>query len=338
LAGSERAADTANNDRQTRLEGADINQSLLALKECIRALDQGAKHLPFRQSKLTQVLKDSFVGNSRTVMIATVSPNNGACEHTLNTLRYAYRVKELKSAGPAGQGVQNAYMPHSYLVQQEEAQAVQAQQQQQYIRQQQVEQQRQEAMLQQQQHAALAKMKAGGAPSQIPVPRQSSQPQLHQPQQYNAPQPVQPQQQQPQQQQRRRIQQPTEYADDDDDDGVTPSDDRQQEFTQTHNAIASKILEDEEDLVDAHRRQIDETMKLVKEEMDLLRRFDKMEIKIDDYISALDSLIERKIRAQGELRERLNECKRHLAEEETLSSSFKKHQMQQQMQKMHLGK
>jgi hypothetical protein len=43
------------------------------------------------------------------------------------------------------------------------------------------------------------------------------------------------------------------------------ADDRHEEFTQTHNAIASKILEDEEDLVDAHRRQIDETMKLVKE-------------------------------------------------------------------------
>ena len=83
--------------------------------------------------------------------------------------------------------------------------------------------------------------------------------------------------------------------------------------------------------MDAHRRQIDETMKLVKEEMDLLRRFDKMEIKIDDYISALDSLIQRKINAQAELRERLNECKRHLAEEETLSSSFKKHQLQLQM-------
>lgn len=61
LAGSERAADTSNNDRQTRLEGADINQSLLALKECIRALDQNAKHLPFRQSKLTQVFYNFFV-------------------------------------------------------------------------------------------------------------------------------------------------------------------------------------------------------------------------------------------------------------------------------------
>jgi hypothetical protein len=67
--------------------------------------------------------------------------------------------------------------------------------------------------------------------------------------------------------------------------------------------------------------------------MDLLRRFDKMDIKIDDYIASLDSLIERKIKAQGELRERLAECKRHLQEEEHLSSSFKKHQMQQQLQK-----
>ncbi len=66
--------------------------------------------------------------------------------------------------------------------------------------------------------------------------------------------------------------------------------------------------------------------------MDLLRRFDKMDIKIDDYIAALDSLIERKIKAQAELRERLTECKTHLQEEEHLSSSFKKHQLLKQSQ------
>ncbi|KAI8391175.1 P-loop containing nucleoside triphosphate hydrolase protein [Radiomyces spectabilis] len=96
LAGSERGADRGDANNKTRMEGAEINKSLLALKECIRALDQDKKHTPFRGSKLTQVLRDSFVGNSRTCMIATISPNNMNSEHTLNTLRYADRVKELK--------------------------------------------------------------------------------------------------------------------------------------------------------------------------------------------------------------------------------------------------
>lgn len=96
LAGSERGADTLDCARQTRREGAEINKSLLALKECIRSLDMNKKHVPFRGSKLTEVLRDSFIGNCRTVMIGAVSPSNGNCEDTLNTLRYADRVKELK--------------------------------------------------------------------------------------------------------------------------------------------------------------------------------------------------------------------------------------------------
>ena len=98
LAGSERGADVIDTGKKTKQDGAEINKSLLALKECIRALDKAGKknHLPFRGSKLTQVLKDSFMGNSKTIMIANVSPALSCCEPTLNTLRYADRVKELK--------------------------------------------------------------------------------------------------------------------------------------------------------------------------------------------------------------------------------------------------
>ncbi len=69
---------------------------MLALKECIRALDQDKKHTPFRGSKLTLVLRDSFTGNCKTLMFANISPSLSCSEHTLNTLRYADRVKELR--------------------------------------------------------------------------------------------------------------------------------------------------------------------------------------------------------------------------------------------------
>jgi hypothetical protein len=103
LAGNERGSDTFDCDRKTRMEGAEINKSLLALKECIRALGMGKSHVPFRGSILTEVLRDSFLGNSRTTMIACVSPANTNCEHSLNTLRYTQRVKEFGGGG-AGRG------------------------------------------------------------------------------------------------------------------------------------------------------------------------------------------------------------------------------------------
>ena len=102
LAGSERATETQSNDRNRLAEGADINKSLLALKECIRALDSRKKgnieqHVPFRNSKLTLVLRDSFLGKAdlcKIIMISCVSPSNHSANHTINTLRYSMRLKE----------------------------------------------------------------------------------------------------------------------------------------------------------------------------------------------------------------------------------------------------
>ena len=97
LAGSERGTDTKSHNRQRRTESSDINTSLLALKECIRAIDSDSKHVPYRQSKLTLILKDCFVSKSaRTAMISTLSPGSNSTDHTINTLRYADRIKEQK--------------------------------------------------------------------------------------------------------------------------------------------------------------------------------------------------------------------------------------------------
>lgn len=91
LAGSERASDTT--DKFTRAEGAEINTSLLALKEVIRALANNGSHVPFRLSPLTQVLKSAFV-SSTTVFIACVAPDLKNCDPTMNTLRYADRIHQ----------------------------------------------------------------------------------------------------------------------------------------------------------------------------------------------------------------------------------------------------
>lgn len=102
LAGSERATETQSNNKSRLAEGAEINKSLLALKECIRALDarkikgNSDQHVPFRNSKLTLVLRDSFLGKAnlcKIIMISCVSPSNHSSNHTINTLRYADRLK-----------------------------------------------------------------------------------------------------------------------------------------------------------------------------------------------------------------------------------------------------
>ncbi|XP_063079873.1 kinesin-like protein KIF13B [Engraulis encrasicolus] len=100
LAGSERAAKTGAAGERLK-EGSNINKSLTTLGLVISALaDQGAgknksKFVPYRDSVLTWLLKDSLGGNSRTAMVATVSPAADNYEETLSTLRYADRAKSI---------------------------------------------------------------------------------------------------------------------------------------------------------------------------------------------------------------------------------------------------
>ncbi|GAV08791.1 hypothetical protein RvY_18434 [Ramazzottius varieornatus] len=99
LAGSERLKRTnATGDRQK--EGISINCGLLALGNVISKLGDTsikATHIPYRESKLTRLLQDSLGGNSRTLMIACVSPAEADFVETLNTLRYANRARNIQN-------------------------------------------------------------------------------------------------------------------------------------------------------------------------------------------------------------------------------------------------
>lgn len=310
LAGSERAADTTNNDRRTRLEGAEINKSLLALKECIRALDQQSGHLPFRGSTLTQVLKDSFMGNSRTVMIANVSPNSGSCEHTLNTLRYADRVKELKSGGGSGPPSHNPYMPHLQQARPAGPAASSS-----------------SAAASSASSASSAASSPAGtavAPSQIPVSG------------------------------KRRPSgggDRVTVLDDSVDLGAGPSAGGgagasgsgsasggaageesssaaafEGDLARTHTDLCSTILNEEDSIMEAHRASIDMTMKLIKEEVELLRAASDASANIDDYANTLFEIRSRILKNSSDFLSKLEVFRQHLKQEEVLSTTVKQRQ------------
>merc|ERR1712210_145408 len=96
LAGSERQAKTgAVGDRLK--EATKINLSLSALGNVISALVDGkSKHIPYRDSKLTRLLQDSLGGNTKTMMVACLSPADNNYDETISTLRYANRAKNIK--------------------------------------------------------------------------------------------------------------------------------------------------------------------------------------------------------------------------------------------------
>jgi kinesin family protein 3/17 len=109
LAGSERLGKTEATGQRAK-EGAKINQSLLALGNVISALVTGAKHVAYRDSKLTQLLQDSLGGNSKTVMVATLGPANYNYDETLSTLLYATRARDIKNAPKVNEDPKDALL------------------------------------------------------------------------------------------------------------------------------------------------------------------------------------------------------------------------------------
>lgn len=285
LAGSERGADTTDNDKQTRIEGAEINKSLLALKECIRALDNDQNHIPFRGSKLTEVLRDSFVGNSRTVMISCISPSSGSCEHTLNTLRYADRVKSLSK----GSNPKKDVLPPSNV------------------------------------RESTTFLVSSGLPAPLKDDSNDAWSQLIEREEYEIPEDTFDQPKvswkkngkldsfpytsedrmrtakgQPKWKDQSKVDAKNLDSDDDD---------------------LSDLLQEEEDLVNAHRRQVEETMDIVKEEMNLLVEADQPGNQLDDYITRLNAILSQKAAGILQLQTRLANFQRRLKEHNVIVSS-----------------
>ncbi|KAG1338683.1 kinesin-like protein KIN-13A [Cocos nucifera] len=355
LAGSERGADTTDNDRQTRIEGAEINKSLLALKECIRALDNDQIHIPFRGSKLTEVLRDSFVGNSRTVMISCISPNSGSCEHTLNTLRYADRVKSLSKSGnsrrdqAASSQVPSSKESSSALANPLSVKSVDTyeyEQNQELMAVEMSETEKRSSSLMS--HYPFNGREESGATSsllergqvdikntyistsshklysssqnsfstqdedgvpKVPLPRRKTCREEKYEKQNNWPRkdsgpdlPV------------KNYKQQQMY-----DSGANAAPKQYEQETYCQGGEINAILEEEEALISAHRKEIENTMEIVREEMNLLAAVDQPGNPIDNYVTQLSFMLSRKAAGLLSLQARLARFQQRLKEQEILS-------------------
>ncbi|XP_062089346.1 kinesin-like protein KIN-13B [Humulus lupulus] len=281
LAGSERGADTTDNDKQTRMEGAEINKSLLALKECIRALDNDQGHIPFRGSKLTEVLRDSFMGNSRTVMVSCISPSSGSCEHTLNTLRYADRVKSLSK----GSNPKKDVLPPTLNLKESTTVPLSS------------------AL---QTSSTFEDEQADSddfdAPEETYEPPKSLWKKNGKPESYgfsNAEEKLRRPNGQPKWKEMPKVDSKSSHSDDD----------------------LNVLLQEEEDLVNAHRKQVEDTMNIVKEEMNLLVEADQPGNQLDDYVSKLNAILSQKAAGIMQLQTRLAQFQKRLKEHNVLVSS-----------------
>ncbi|CAJ2627591.1 unnamed protein product [Trifolium pratense] len=109
LAGSENILRSGAREGRAR-EAGEINKSLLTLGRVINALVEHSAHVPYRDSKLTRILRDSLGGKTKTCIIATISPSAYCLEETLSTLDYASRAKNIKNKPEANQKVSKAVL------------------------------------------------------------------------------------------------------------------------------------------------------------------------------------------------------------------------------------
>ncbi|EHA8589582.1 kinesin-like protein KIN-13B [Cocos nucifera] len=303
LAGSERGADTTDNDKQTRIEGAEINKSLLALKECIRALDNDQTHIPFRGSKLTEVLRDSFIGDSRTVMISCISPNSGSCEHTLNTLRYADRVKSLSkgsnkkdlssvtnlrdsTAAPLSSALSAFSSPEDHAPSgREEGTLVSS-------------------------YASYFREQTKGSTAVEDYDYSEEACEQDKPSWKKG--------------------KPDAYSASTLEDRVRRADSRSKwknvpevDANDLHSDDdLNALLKEEEDLVTAHRRQVEDTINIIREEMKLLDEADQPGNQLDEYVSRLNAILSQKAAGIVKLQARLAHFQRRLTEHNVLVSSL----------------
>ena len=96
LAGSENIQRSGAENKRAAEAGL-INKSLLTLGRVINALVERSPHIPYRESKLTRLLQDSLGGQTKTCIIATVSPAKSNLEETISTLDYAFRAKNIRN-------------------------------------------------------------------------------------------------------------------------------------------------------------------------------------------------------------------------------------------------
>ncbi|KAJ4830991.1 Kinesin-like protein KIN-5D [Turnera subulata] len=109
LAGSENISRSGAREGRAR-EAGEINKSLLTLGRVINALVEHSGHVPYRDSKLTRLLRDSLGGKTKTCIIATISPSIHSLEETLNTLDYAHRAKNIKNKPEVNQKMMKSAM------------------------------------------------------------------------------------------------------------------------------------------------------------------------------------------------------------------------------------